>query len=52
MKTITNGAQFIDQNCKISLQGKTFTSGGAFIARNTKTKKLRLNMDSGELREQ
>ena len=40
MKTITNGAQFIDQNCKISLQGKTFTSGGAFIAGNRKTKKL------------
>jgi hypothetical protein len=40
MKTIKNGAQFIDHDCKIGIQGITFTSDGAFILRNTKTNKL------------
>jgi len=40
MKTIRNGAQFIDQSCSINLQGMTFTSDGAFILRNIKTNKL------------
>ena len=40
MKTIKNGALFIDQDFKINAQGMTFTSDGAFILRNTKTNKL------------
>ncbi len=40
MKTIQNGAQFIDQDCSIVIKGRTFTSGGAFIAQNRKTNKL------------
>jgi len=40
MKTIKKGVQFIDQDCKISAQGMSFTSDGAFILRNIKTNKL------------
>ena len=43
MQTITDSkipAAFIDQNCIFNFQGKSFESGGAFLAINKKTGKL------------
>lgn len=40
MKTLQSKDGFIDQDCTIEHEGKTFTSGGAFIARRTDTGKF------------
>src|SRR3954453_1968396 len=39
-KTIKYRAQFIDQNCSITLEGMTFKYDGAFIITNKKSNKL------------
>ncbi len=34
MNTLTSGAQLLDQDCTIELDGRKFTSGGAFIGQD------------------
>jgi hypothetical protein len=44
--------QFIDQNCTIEIEGRSFSSGGAFLCINTETGKMEgsLYADSKEKR--
>ncbi len=38
--TPRNGAEFLDQNCTLTHEGRTFESGGAFLGTNPKTGRM------------